>query len=224
MQVLVIEDDHRMAALVEQGLREEGYEVKVSHNGLKGFTRATNFDFDVIVLDIMLPGMDGLELLRQLRMSGKQTPVLMLTARDSQSDIVKGLDCGADDYLTKPFGFDIFLARVRALARRQPIAQPSVLRAGDVTMNTSSREVRVAGEYVQLTRTEFSILELLLKRPNHTVGRETIMEAIWGESSDVKDNTLDAFMKLLRSKVDIDPQRRLIHTIRRVGYVLRTDN
>src|SRR5262245_62142995 len=224
MKVLVIEDDHRMVALIEQGLREEGYEVQVAYNGVKGLSLATESQFDVIILDVMLPGLDGLVLVRKLREAGNQTPVLMLTARDSRSDIVAGLDSGADDYLTKPFGFDVFLARVRAASRRHPIVRPVILSAGDLTLNTTSREVRVRGQYVSLTRTEYSILVLLLRQPNHIVSRDTILEEIWGENKDVKSNTLDAFMKLLRSKVDVDSNRRLIHTVRRVGYVLRTDS
>jgi len=224
MKVLVIEDDRRMVALIEQALREEGYEVDVAYNGLKGLSLATGSQFDVIILDVMLPGLDGLELLRKLREAGNQTPVLILTARDSRRDIVAGLDSGADDYITKPFGIDVFLARVRAASRRHPIVRPVILSAGDLTLNTTSREVRVSGRYVTLTRTEYSILELLLRQPNHIVSRNTILEEIWGESKDVKRNTLDAFMKLLRSKVDLNSERRLIHTVRSVGYVLRTDS
>lgn len=224
MKVLVIEDDRRMVALIEQALREEGYEVDVAYNGPKGLSLATGSQFDVIILDVMLPGLDGLELLRKLREAGNQTPVLILTARDSRRDIVAGLDSGADDYITKPFGIDVFLARVRAASRRHPIVRPVILSAGDLTLNTTSREVRVSGRYVTLTRTEYSILELLLRQPNHIVSRNTILEEIWGESKDVKRNTLDAFMKLLRSKVDLNSERRLIHTVRRVGYVLRTDS
>jgi len=224
MKVLVIEDDRRMVALIEQALREEGYEVDVAYNGPKGLSAATGSQFDVIILDVMLPGLDGLELLRKLREAGNQTPVLILTARDSRRDIVAGLDSGADDYITKPFGIDVFLARVRAASRRHPIVRPVVLSAGDLTLNTTSREVRVSGRYVTLTRTEYSILELLLRQPNHIISRNTILEEIWGESKDVKRNTLDAFMKLLRSKVDLNSERRLIHTVRRVGYVLRTDS
>ena len=224
MKVLVIEDDRRMVALIEQALREEGYEVDVAYNGPKGLSLATGSQFDVIILDVMLPGLDGLELLRKLREAGNQTPVLILTARDSRRDIVAGLDSGADDYITKPFGIDVFLARVRAASRRHPIVRPVILSAGDLTLNTTSREVRVSGRYVTLTRTEYSILELLLRQPNHIISRNTILEEIWGESKDVKRNTLDAFMKLLRSKVDLNSERRLIHTVRRVGYVLRTDS
>jgi DNA-binding response OmpR family regulator len=223
MRVLVIEDDRRMAAILEQGLREEGNQVVVCHDGNEGLSFAQTPDFDVVVLDIMLPGLDGFEVARRLRRSGKQTPILMLTARDAPMDIVKALNLGADDYLTKPFVFDVFLARVRAAARRGPATQPVVLRAGGLFMDTSTREVRLKNRSITLTRTEFSILELLLRRRNRVVTRDALVEEVWGGESDVESNTLDAFMKLLRSKVDLDPDHKLIHTVRGVGYVLRAD-
>lgn len=222
MRVLVIEDDRRMAALLEQGLREEGSQVTVAHNGAEGFSIALQVDFDVIVLDLMLPGMDGFELTRRLRQGGTRTPVLMLTARDSPMDMVKGLNIGADDYVTKPFALDVFLARVRAAARRGPATQPVVLRAGPLSMNTASRDVQVDGRGVTLTRTEYSILEVLLRRRDRVVTREAMLAEIWGSRDDVESNTLDAFMKLLRSKVDVNPEQRRIHTVRGVGYILRS--
>jgi DNA-binding response OmpR family regulator len=223
MRVLVIEDDRRMAALLEQGLREEGNQVLVCHDGKEGLGLAETPDFDVVVLDVMLPGLDGFEIARRLRRCGKQTPILMLTARDAPLDIVKALDLGADDYLTKPFVFDVFLARVRAAARRGPATQPVILRAGGLSVDTSTREVRLNSRHITLTRTEYSILELLLRRRNRIVTRDAVVEEVWGAERDVESNTLDAFMKLLRSKVDLDPDRKLIQTVRGVGYILRTD-
>ena len=222
MRVLVIEDDVRMAGLLDQGLREEGFQVSVSRNGGEGFDMARHGDFEVIILDVMLPGIDGFEVARRLRMAGRKTPLIMLTARDSGADIVKGLDLGADDYLTKPFAFDELLARVRAAGRRGPQTLGVLLQEGTLSVDTASRDVRVAGELVALTRTEYSILLLLLRRAGQVVTRETILEQVWGFDRDVESNTLDAFMRLLRSKVDVDATRRLIHTVRGVGYQLRS--
>lgn len=221
MRVLVIEDDARMAGLLDQGLREEGFQVTVSRDGNDGLAIARHSDFDVIVLDVMLPGIDGFDVARRLRMAGRKTPVLFLTARDSPADIVKGLDLGADDYLTKPFAFYEFLARVRAAARRGPQTQSVLMQVGPLSVDSASRDVRVAGELVALTRTEYSILTLLLRRAGQVVPREAILEEVWGFDRDVESNTLDAFMRLLRSKVDLDATQRLIHTVRGVGYVLR---
>ena len=221
MRVLVIEDDARMAGLLDQGLREEGFQVTVSRDGNDGLAIARHSDFDVIVLDVMLPGIDGFDVARRLRMAGRKTPVLFLTARDSPADIVKGLDLGADDYLTKPFAFHEFLARVRAAARRGPQTQSVLMQVGPLSVDSASRDVRVAGELVALTRTEYSILTLLLRRAGQVVPREAILEEVWGFDRDVESNTLDAFMRLLRSKVDLDSTQRLIHTVRGVGYLLR---
>ncbi len=221
MRVLVIEDDPRMAGLLDQGLREEGFQVTVARTGTDGFDIARHGDFEVIVLDVMLPGMDGFEVARRLRLAGRKTPVLLLTARDSCADIVKGLDLGADDYLTKPFAFEEFLARVRAAGRRGPQTQSVLMQVGTLSVDSASRDVRVAGELVALTRTEYSILALLIRRAGQVVPRETILEEVWGFDRGVESNTLDAFMRLLRSKVDTDAEQRVIHTVRGVGYVLR---
>jgi len=222
MRVFVIEDDRRMAALLQQVLREDGHQAVVAHNGSEGIAIMLDSEFDVIVLDVMLPGTDGFEFTRRLRLNGDRTPVLMLTARDAPADIVRGLDLGADDYLTKPFALDVFLARVRAAARRGPAPQSVILSAGDIRLDTSCHDVQVGGRNVILTRTEYSILEMLLRRRDRVVSREAIMTQVWGDRTDVENNTLDAFMKLLRSKVDSDPERRCIHTLRGVGYILRT--
>jgi len=222
VRVLVIEDDRDMAAVLEQSLKEEGGHVTVCHNGADGLSTALLPEFDVIVLDIMLPDLDGFELTRRLRQRGRQTPLLMLTARDGPMDIVRGLNLGADDYLTKPFALDVFLARVRAASRRGPATQPVILRAGVLSLNTSNRAVKLGGETVALTRTEYSILELLMRRRDRIVAREAMIEEVWSGHADFESNNLDAFMKLLRSKVDFDPDRRLIYTVRGVGYILRT--
>jgi DNA-binding response OmpR family regulator len=222
MHVLVIEDDRRMASLLAQALREEGSQVTVCHEGNEGLSTALLPEFDVIVLDLMLPGLDGFQLAQRLRKHGRQTPVLMLTARDAPADVIKGLDLGADDYVTKPFALDVLLARVRAAARRGPASQPVILRGAGISINTTNREVRLEGQVINLTRTEFAILELLLRRKDCVVTREVLLAQVWGHSSDIENNTLDAFMKLLRSKIEPDFSRRLIHTVRGVGYILRT--
>ena len=222
MHVLVIEDDRRMASLLAQALKEDGSHVTLCHDGAEGLTTALRPDFDVIVLDLMLPGVDGFQVAQRLRRRGRQTPVLMLTARDAPSDIVKGLNIGADDYVTKPFALDVLLARVRAAARRGPASQPVTLRAGNLSLNTANREVRVDGHIISLTKTEFAILEVLLKRRDRVVTRETLLEEVWGHNGDIENNTLDAFMKLLRSKIETSSTCRLIQTVRGIGYILRS--
>jgi DNA-binding response OmpR family regulator len=169
----------------------------------------------------MLPGMDGFSIATKLRTARNQTPILMLTARDATGDIVAGLNLGADDYLVKPFSFDVLLARLRAVARRGPIPQPVLLQFQDLTLNPASREVSRGTRRLLLTRTEYSLLELLMRRAGRVVTRENLIDAVWGVGSDVRSNTLDAFIRLVRDKVDIAGERKLIHTVRGVGYSLR---
>ncbi|MCX6607009.1 MAG: response regulator transcription factor [Acidobacteria bacterium] len=221
MRVLVVEDDLRLAPLLTRGLSEEGYLVTVVHNGPDAVSFALAATFDVIVLDVMLPGFDGFQVAKRLRDSGRLTPILMLTARDANEDLIRGLDLGADDYLTKPFAFEVFLARVRAAARRGPALLTPLTPIGDLIMNSSRREVTRAGVPVPLSRTEYSILELLVRRRGHVVPRESIIEEVWGFDREIENNTLDAFMKMLRSKVDPNPDSRRIQTVRGVGYRLR---
>ena len=218
MRILIVEDERRMADLLRQGLTEEGHRTTVASNGRDGLGMAESAEFDVIVLDVMLPGIDGFRVARQLRSRGDRTPILMLTARDSTGDIVEGLDLGADDYLTKPFSFDVLLARVRALGRRGPIPQPVCLEAGGLVMNQSTREVRHGRRRIELTRTEFSILDVLLRNAGRVVTRDSLIESVWGGDSDIESNTLDAFLRLLRGKLE-DPG--LIRTVRGVGYCLK---
>jgi DNA-binding response OmpR family regulator len=220
MQILVVEDEQRMADLLKRGLTEEGHHVVVARDGAAGFETARAAQFDVIVLDMMLPRMDGIAVARRLRTSGNQTPILMLTAKDAAADVIRGLDVGADDYLTKPFSFEILLARLRAVSRRGAIAQPVCLAAGDVTMDPASRRVTRGGEELNLTPREFSLLELLLRNRGRVVRRETILESVWGFDADVHENTIEAFVRLLRLKVDTR-EPKLIHTVRGVGYALR---
>jgi two-component system, OmpR family, response regulator MprA len=220
MQILVVEDEGRMAELLEQALHEEGHQVVLARDGREGFEIARYSPFDVIVLDVMLPGMDGLAVARKLRERGNQTPVLMLTARDAPADIVNGLNSGADDYLTKPFSLDILLARLRAVSRRGAIARPTCLQIADVRLDPASRQVTRGGEAVSLTPREYKLIELLMRNPGRAISRETILESVWGFGSDVTENTLEVFVRLLRVKVDTRGPK-LIHTIRGFGYMMR---
>ena len=220
MQILVVEDERRMAELLKRGLSEEGHQVVVARDGAEGFEMAGASAFDVIVLDVMLPRMDGIAITRRLRDSHNQTPVLMLTARDAASDVVLGLDCGADDYLTKPFSFDVFLARLRAVSRRGAIPRPVCLEVADVKLDPATRNVTRGKEKIGLTPREYGLLEILMRNSGRVVGRETILESVWGYGCEVNENTLEAFVRLLRLKVD-SREPKLIHTVRGVGYVMR---
>jgi DNA-binding response OmpR family regulator len=222
MRILLVEDDPRMSALLERGLKEEGHVVERTASGAKALDTLTAEEFDVIVLDVMLPELDGFGVVRQMRGRGDRTPVLMLTARDANTDVVLGLNLGADDYLTKPFSFDVLLARVDALARRGPAYQTVPLQVADLTLDTSRHAVSRAGVILALTRTEFSLLEYLMRRAGRVVTRQALITGVWGTGRDVEDNTLDAFVKLLRQKVDAAGRPALIHTIRGVGYTIRS--
>ncbi|HTD43040.1 MAG TPA: response regulator transcription factor [Bryobacteraceae bacterium] len=220
MQILVVEDERRMAELLEQTLHEEGHQVVLARDGREGYEIARCSPFDVIVLDVMLPGLDGMAVARKLRERGNQTPVLMLTARDAPADIVKGLNSGADDYLTKPFSLDILLARLRAVSRRGAIPRPTCLQIADVKLDPASREVTRGGEALSLTPREYKLIELLMRNPGRAISRDTILESVWGFGSEVTENTLEVFVRLLRMKVDTRGPK-LIHTIRGFGYMMR---
>jgi DNA-binding response OmpR family regulator len=220
MRILLVEDERRMSELLRQGLTEEGHRVTLAAEGREGLATAECGAFDLLILDVMLPGIDGFEIARRLRAQGDRTPILMLTARDADRDIVKGLDLGADDYLTKPFSLEVLFARVRAVARRGPIPQPVCLQVAGLEMNQSTREVRRAGRAIELTRTEYAILELLMRNANRVVARGALIEAVWGACNDIENNTLDAFVRLLRAKIDAPGEQRLIRTVRGVGYSL----
>jgi len=190
MRILIIEDEHRMAELLRQGLTEEAHSVTVAASGREGLSLAVSSPFDVIVLDVMLPGIDGFEVARQLRARGNHTPILMLTALDATGDVVKGLDAGADDYLTKPFSYDELFARVRAVARRGPIPRPVRLQLADLTLDQSTHSVTRGSRAVALTRTEFAILELLMRHAGHVVSRDTLIEGVWGLGAEIESNGL----------------------------------
>jgi DNA-binding response OmpR family regulator len=224
MRILVVEDERRMAELLRQGLSEDGHSVVVSTRGREALNIAETCEFDLILLDVMLPEIDGFTIARRLRAAHNQTPILMLTARDATADVVEGLNLGADDYLTKPFSFEVLLARVRAVARRGPIPRPVCLELADLVLNQSTREVRRGHRHLALTRTEYSILELLMRNAGRVVPRETLIEAVWGPASDIESNTLDAFVRLLRAKIEPAGEVKLIHTVRGVGYCMRLDS
>jgi DNA-binding response OmpR family regulator len=221
MRILIVEDEKRMADLLKRALQEEGYTVATAADGKSAVEMAQASQFELILLDIMLPGMDGFQVAQRLRREGNRVPILMLTARDATPDIVQGLDLGADDYLTKPFSFEVLLARIRALLRRGPASQSVKLRVGDLELDPGSHEVTRRGQAVNLTRTEFSLLEYLMRREGQVIPRDTLIEAVWGYDRNIESNTLDVFIRLLRSKVEDDCGPRLIHTVRGIGYVAR---
>jgi DNA-binding response OmpR family regulator len=221
MRILVVEDDAKMAELLRRGLSREGHSVDIAGDGLKGLEKGRSRPFDAIVLDIMLPGLDGLTVARSLRSSGIGTPILMLTARDSVPDIVRGLDVGADDYLTKPFSFEVLAARLRVISRRSAGESGSILQVADLTLDTQTHEIHRGGRPITLTRTEFVLLDHLMRRAGRVVSRHDLIEAVWGIDRDVESNTLDVFIFQLRSKLETGGAGRLIQTVRGFGYTVR---
>jgi DNA-binding response OmpR family regulator len=220
MRILIVEDEKKMAAVLKKGLEAENHRVTLAFDGRAGLELGST-DFDVIVLDLMLPFIDGFEVARRLRKNGNQTPILMLTARDAVPDIVKGLDLGADDYLTKPFSFEVFLARLRSVARRGSAPRPTVLHVDDLVLNPASHEVTRGERAIHLSPTEFRLLELLMRRSGRVVPRDAIVEAVWDFDHEVEENTLDTFIRLLRTKIDREHDRKLILTVRGIGYTIR---
>lgn len=223
MRILVVEDEPSIARFVRQGLTEAGYAVDLAWDGREGLDYALVADYDVLVLDIMLPKMDGLELLRELRRRGIKAPALMLTARDSIDDRVDGLDAGADDYLVKPFAFPELLARVRALLRRPPLQMGTVLQVGDLQMDTAAREVRRNGQLIDLSPREYAVLEYLMRHPNQVLTRTQIGEHVWNFDFYSQSNVVDVYIGYLRRKIgkggaNDGDDLALIHTVRGVGY------
>ncbi|HXG14834.1 MAG TPA: response regulator transcription factor [Calidithermus sp.] len=224
MRILVVEDDRKVASFIRQGLQEEGHAVEVAADGPTAVDLVVaEPDYDLIVLDLVLPGGDGFAVLRALRGRGVATPVLVLTARDAVADRVAGLDLGADDYLTKPFAFEEFLARVRALLRRGPGRASPVLRVGDLVLNPATREVTRAGRSIALTAREYALLEYLLRNAGRVLQRSAIARHVWGADVDSGSNTIDVYVGYLRRKIERAGEPRLIHTVRGVGYVVKAE-
>jgi DNA-binding response OmpR family regulator len=223
MRILVVEDEKKIASLLRRGLREQGFTVDVLENGIEAFEQASTQPYDSIVLDIMLPGRDGLSVLRQLRENGILTPVLLLTARGEVNERVEGLNLGADDYLSKPFSMDEVTARVRALLRRATGEKLSLYKLGDLTMNLVSREIWRGKRKVDLTTREFGLLEYLISTPGQVFTRTQIQERVWDYHFDPNTNLVDVYIQRLRRKVDDGETAKLIHTVRGVGYCMKAE-
>ena len=222
IRILVIEDEPKISDLIKRGLIYEGYTVDVANDGEQGLSRARDNQPDLVILDLMLPGIDGFEVCKRLR-AADDVPILMLTARDAVTDKVKGLDSGADDYLTKPFNFDELVARVRALLRRRRPADQAVLRYADLTLDQSTREVRRGSRKIELTTKEFDLLELFLQHPRQVLTRDVIYERIWNYDFGGESNIIEVYIRYLRGKLEAGGELRLIQTVRGVGYALREE-
>jgi DNA-binding response OmpR family regulator len=220
MRILVVEDEKKVAGFLAQGLEAEHYAVEIARDGEEALARVASSEFDLVILDIMLPKRDGLAVLREIRARGLDLPVLLLTARDAVSDKVSGLDLGADDYLTKPFAFVELLARVRALLRRGAPAAPE-LHLADLSLNPATRQVTRAGRRIDLTAKEYALLEFFLRQPGRVLSRPLIAQHVWGVDFDTFTNVIDVYVNYLRRKIDADFEPKLLHTVRGVGYVLK---
>jgi two-component system OmpR family response regulator len=223
VRVLIVEDEVKMAGLIRRGLRADGMAVDVAAKGEEALWMAGSTEYDVIVLDVMLPGIDGFETCRRLRGDGVWAPVLMLTARDAVEDRVQGLDLGADDYLTKPFSFAELSARLRALARRGPVEQPTVLEVGDLRLDPASRRVWRGDRDISLSAKEYALLEAFMRRPGHVLDRYQLLEQAWDYEYENRSNVIDVYVRYLRQKVDRPFGLRSLETVRGSGYRLRAD-
>ncbi len=223
VRILVVEDEKKTASFIRQALQAEHFAVEVTHDGGEALLRAQQTPFDAIVLDIMLPGLDGLGVLRKLREQRNQTPILLLSARGEVNERVAGLNAGADDYLAKPFALAELIARVRSLARRAAEPKPVLLRVGDLTLDTATRRAQRGGATVELTTREYRLLEYLMRTPGRICGRLTILEKVWDYNFDPGTNLVDVYVKRLREKLDVGHATRLLHTVRGAGYVLREE-
>ncbi|MCX6602240.1 MAG: response regulator transcription factor [Acidobacteria bacterium] len=221
MWILVVEDDVAMGRLLCQGLEAANHTVALATDGLQGYHAARTSPFDALIVDVMMPGMTGIDLTRGLRESGLEAPILLLTARDATADVIGGLDAGADDYLTKPFSFKVLLARLRAISRRSARAPIAELWVDDLSLDPGSRRVMRGAQPVSLTATEFRLLECLMRRAGRACSRSALIEAVWGFEEEVEPNTVDVFIKILRDKIDKGRDRKLIQTVRGYGYILR---
>ncbi|HEY5442639.1 MAG TPA: response regulator transcription factor [Candidatus Saccharimonadales bacterium] len=221
MRILVVEDEHKIAQAVKDGLEQESYAVDVAYDGESGLNTALNDDYDLIILDVMLPGLNGYEVCKGIRAAGNHTPILMLTAKDQNRDVVQGLNTGADDYLVKPFSFEVLLARVRALLRRPQDTLGEVLQVADLSLNTVTKEVKRGKQPIALSAKEYALLEYLLRNERKVLSKNNIMTHVWNFDADILPNTVEVFIAYLRAKIDKPfkgPQ--LIHTVRGFGYKL----
>lgn len=219
MRILVVEDEHRIARAVKEGLEQESYAVDVCYDGEDGYNTAAADEYDLILLDVMLPEMNGYEVCRKLRGSGSHTPILMLTAKDQNRDIVQGLDTGADDYLAKPFSFEVLLARIRALLRRPQDSTGELLQVGDLVLDPASHEVRRDSRLVTLSAKEYAVLEYLMRNPGRVLSKNNIMTHVWNFDADILPNTVEVFITYLRAKIDKPFKGAdLIQTVRGFGY------
>jgi two-component system response regulator MprA len=223
-RILVIDDDPQVVEFIRQGLTREGYQVDVAYDGEMGLSQVRHDPPDLVILDVILPVLDGLEVCRRLRAEGYQTPILMLTAMDAIPHRVAGLDAGADDYLVKPFDLEELLARIRALLRRRrPPDQDRILRVADLVMNTATREVLRAYRPLKLTAREFDLLELFMRHPRQVLTRDIIYDHVWGYDFDGESNIIDVYIRYLRTKLEANGEPRLLQTVRGVGYALREE-
>jgi DNA-binding response OmpR family regulator len=220
MNILLVEDNKRLRVILRQTLLEDGHQVTLLERGDEAREFLLTAPFDIAILDVMIPVLDGFTVLEQVRALGCRVPVLMLTARDTMPDIVRGLNLGADDYLTKPFQIQVFTARVRSVGRRGPANQPVVLTVGNLALNTATRTLHRDGKEVTLMRKEFAILELLMGRPKQLVTRDQLRSAAWPQDADVSDGSVDFYMHRLRSRLDTKGRESLIRTVRSVGYTM----
>jgi two-component system copper resistance phosphate regulon response regulator CusR len=221
MKILLVEDEQKIANFIERGLKEEHYIVDVAYDGENGSYMAQVYDYDLIILDIMLPEKDGVRVCTDLRKKKIDTPILMLTARDSIQDRILGLDSGADDYLTKPFAFEELLARVRALLRRKQSGNTMLLKVNDLELDQRTHRVTRAGTEIELTNKEYNLLEYLMLNANHVVTRTMLYEHVWDVHFDTFTNVVDVYINYLRNKIDKNHDKQLIHTVRGTGYMLR---
>lgn len=219
MRILVVEDERRIAQAIKEGLEQESYAVDVAFDGLEGYSTAVNDGYDVILLDVMLPEMNGYEIVRKLRDEGNHTPVLMLTAKDQNKDIVQGLDSGADDYLQKPFSFEVLLARIRALLRRPQEVIHHIIKIEDLTVDLTHREVKRNGNLIKLSSKEYAVLEYLVRNNGKVLSKNNIMTHVWDFDADILPNNVEVFVAYLRNKIDRPFKGpKLIHTVRGFGY------
>jgi heavy metal response regulator len=221
MRILIIEDEKKVAGFLKNGLKEEGYAVDNAFDGQTGFDMAVENEYDIIILDLMLPGLDGITLCKKLREESNHTPILMLTAREAVKDRVIGLDAGADDYMTKPFAFEELLARVRVILRKRPITQELKLEIGDLILDLITHKVKRGGDEIELTTKEYALLEFLMRNAGTIVTRTMIAEHVWDINFETFTNVIDVYINYLRNKIDRDHDEKLIHTVRGRGYVLK---